>query len=452
MSAALTQQAPTRTAADSAVVPPGYQRTEVGVIPEDWETCQLDSLGSGSIPPIKAGPFGSSLTKATYVSDGYKVYGQEQVIRGDYLYGDYYITHKKYLELESCAVRAGDILLSLVGTVGRLLVVPEGAPPGIINPRLIRFSFDRSRVNACFFQFLFESEQVQSRLARQAQGGTMGVLNAGNLRPFWIPMPAPAEQRAIAEALSDVDGLLGALEALIAKKRSIKQVAMQQLLTGKTRLPGFSGPWETKRLGEHVTYLRTGTNSRAELTSEGPTKYLHYGDIHASTQVRLDPRVDEMPSLPEERARTLDRLQDGDLVFVDASEDLDGVGKSVEINGASDVEIVAGLHTIAARFEKSILADDFKGFLQFCPAFRQHLRRLAAGTKVYATTRGHIASAEVPLPTVEEQTVIANVLSDMGAEITALERRRDKTRAIKQGMMQQLLTGRVRLVMPKMAA
>jgi type I restriction enzyme S subunit len=261
-----------------------------------------------------------------------------------------------------------------------------------------------------------------------------------------IPVPPPPEQRAIAEALSDVDGLLGALEALIAKKRAIKQAAMQQLLTATTRLPGFSGPWETKRLGEDVIYLRTGTNSRAELTSEGPTKYLHYGDIHTSTQVSLNPRVHDMPSLPEDRARTLDRLRDGDLVFVDASEDLDGVGKSMEITGAADVEIVAGLHTIAARFDKSVLVDGFKAFLQFCPVFRQHLRRLAAGTKVYATNRGHISSAEVPLPSVDEQTAIATVLYDMDAEIAALERRAAKTRSIKQGMMQQLLTGRVRLV------
>ena len=165
-------------------VKPGYKQTEVGLIPEEWEVCRLDSLGTGPTPPIKAGPFGSSLTKDAYVSTGYKVYGQEQVIRGDYHYGDYFITDKKYRELESCAVRPGDVLLSLVGTVGKLLSVPDNAPPGVINPRLIRFSFDKGRVCPRFFTFLFESEVVQSLLERRAQGGTMGVLNAGILRPF----------------------------------------------------------------------------------------------------------------------------------------------------------------------------------------------------------------------------------------------------------------------------
>ncbi len=118
-------------------LPKGYQQTEVGVIPEDWEVRELESLGTGTIPSIKAGPFGSALTKDTYVPMGYKVYGQEQVIRGDHLYGNYFISIDKFRQLESCAVRPGDILLSLVGTAGKVLVVPENAPPGIINPRLI---------------------------------------------------------------------------------------------------------------------------------------------------------------------------------------------------------------------------------------------------------------------------------------------------------------------------
>jgi type I restriction enzyme S subunit len=278
-------------------------------------------------------------------------------------------------------------------------------------------------------------------------------ISPDDIRRFYIAVPPTnAEQRAIAEALSDVDRLLGCQEALIAKKRAIKQAAMQQLLTGKTRLPGFSGEWKTKRLGDHVKFLRHGINSRADLTNEGSVKYLHYGDIHTSPDVYLDPRVTAMPALSMEQARSLDRLEDGDLVLVDASEDMEGVAKSVELKGLQGQVVVAGLHTIAARFDKSILVDGFKAYLQFCPDFQDHLRRLAAGTKVYATHRNHIADAEMELPAPEEQTAIAAVLSDLDAEIAALGARRDKTRVIKQGMMQQLLTGRVRLVEPEVAA
>jgi type I restriction enzyme S subunit len=190
--------------------------------------------------------------------------------------------------------------------------------------------------------------------------------------------------------------------------------------------------------------MRNGVYSRAELTVDDPVKYLHYGDIHAAPKAFLEPR--DLPSITLDMARTLDRLRDGDLVFVDASEDIEGVGKSVEIVGVHDAELVAGLHSIAARFDKEVLADGFKAYLQFSPAFYRQLKRLAAGTKVYATNRAHIASVEMRLPSIDEQKAIATILSDMDAEISALEQRRNKTRDLKHAMMQELLTGKTRLV------
>lgn len=219
---------------------------------------------------------------------------------------------------------------------------------------------------------------------------------------------------------------------------------MQQLLTCQTRLPGFTGEWEVSRLGDHVEFLRNGTNSRAELTGDGAVKYLHYGDIHGSADTSLS--ADALPSLPSPKARSLSRLRDGDLVLADASEDLSGIGKSVEIRDVKGLEVVAGLHTIAARFDTRVLANGFKAYLQFHPTFANQLRRLAAGTKVYATTRSHVGSVEISLPGIQEQVAISAVLSDMDAELSALESRREKTVALKQAMMQELLTGRTRLV------
>jgi len=285
--------------------------------------------------------------------------------------------------------------------------------------------------------------------ARFLSGSGVPTLNRNDVHQHLTPIPPPVEQQAIATVLSDADDLIESLEALIAKKRAIKQAAMQELLTGRTRLPWFAGEWEVRRLGDHLSFLRHGTNSRSDLTMDGTIRYLHYGDIHTSADVYLDPTVTPMPTIATEHAKKLDRLDEGDLVFVDASEDVEGVGKSVELHGLRGHHIVSGLHTIAVRFNKSLLADGFKGYLQFCPPFLRHLRRLAAGTKVYATNRAHIASAELPLPPLPEQRAIATVLSDMDAEITALERRLDKTRAIKQGMMQQLLTGSIRLPIPE---
>jgi type I restriction enzyme S subunit len=409
-------------------VKPGYKQTEVGVIPKEWHVCRLDSLGEGQTPPIKAGPFGSSLTKATYVPTGYKVYGQEQVIHGDHFYGDYFITQKKYRELESCAVRPGDVLLSLVGTVGRLLVLPENSPAGIINPRLIRFSFDKTRVSSTFFQFLFQSGHVQRSLERQMQGGTMGVLNAGALRPFCIPLPPLPEQRAIAAALGDVDALLDGLTRLIAKKRDLKHAAMQQLFTGQTRLPGFHGEWEAANLGE-IAMIRNA-KVVASMTPAG-TQCVELEFIGQGTGRLLGSSSAAGPS-------TKYSFKAGDVLFGRLRPYLKKYWLAT-FDGVCSTEI----WPLVARDDR--LLGTFLYLLVQTNEFAD-AAGVSYGTHMPRSDWSVLAKLTVMLPSSEEQSAIAAVLSDMDTELSALEARRDKTRALKQAMMQELLTGRTRLV------
>lgn len=420
----------------------GYKQSEVGVIPTDWQVAELgDCLGAHPEYGINAAavPYSDQLPTYIRITDISREgrFTPEPRASVSSSMADYY-----YL-LE------GDIVFARTGaSVGKSYRYDPADGPLVFAGFLIRVRPDPEKLLPTFLE-AYVNTTAYWRWVRQTsmRSGQPGI-NGSEYAKLRVPLPSVKEQRAIATALSDLDALLDGLDRLIAKKRDLKQAAMQQLLTGRTRLPGFSGEWEVRRLGGHVRFLKNGSHSRAQLTGDGSLKNLHYGDIHTSTRVVLDPRVTAMPSLPLNCGASLDRLQDGDLVFVDASEDLDGVGKSVELMGVSGVEVVAGLHTIAARFDKSVLADGFKGYLQFVPEFRSHLTRLAAGTKVYATSRAHIASAEIRLPGASEQFAIAAVLSDMDAEIGALEARRDKTRDLKQAMMQELLTGRTRLVQP----
>jgi len=419
----------------------GYKKTEVGVIPQDWDVKRLGDLGNvvrgGSPRPAGDlryfnGTFIPWLTVAalTNIPDH-----QLDVSETATFLTEEGSKRSRTLPAETLIIANSGATLG----VAKLLKITCCANDGIaaiIDQRLGEKRFVSFYIN------------TQTKKLREvvATGNGQPNLNTGLIREISIPFPPPPEQRAIATALSDVNALLGALDRLIAKKRDLKQAAMQQLLTGQTRLPGFSGEWEVKRLGDHLKFLSNGANSRAELTQDGRVKYLHYGDIHGAQGLLLNPRSSAMPFLPESKAERLDRLKDGDLVFADASEDLDGVGKSVELQGVGDWEVVSGMHTIAVRFDKSVLADGFKTYLQLIPTFRNHLRRLAAGTKVYATNMSHIASAELNLPTTDEQEAIAAVLSDMDAEIEALETRCAKTRDLKQAMMQELLTGKIRLI------
>jgi type I restriction enzyme, S subunit len=409
---------------------PGYKQSEVGVIPEDWEVKAVADV-------VK---YTNGKAHEQNITDS----GNFVVVNSKFISSEGFI--RKYSQKPFCPTEKEDVLMVMSDvpngraiakcfwvdsdntyTVNQRICVLH---PNKINGKLLYYKLDRNP-----FYLAFDDGAKQTNLRKE------DVISC----PLSIPS-SEFEQGAIATALSDVDALLDGLDRLIAKKRDIKQAAMQLLLTGETRLQGFEGEWAVKRLGDHVTFLRNGVNSRAELTLDDPVKYLHYGDIHACTSVMLDPT--SLPGLPSGKAKNLDRLRDGDLIFVDASEDLAGVSKSVEICGASGTEIVSGLHTIAARFEKEVFADGFKAYLQFCPVFSNQLRRLAAGTKVYATNRFHIASVEMRLPGIKEQEAIAATLSDIDAEIAALERRRNKTKDIKQAMMQELLTGKTRLVTP----
>jgi type I restriction enzyme S subunit len=212
-----------------------YHKTKIGWFPKNWSIERIGKIGNRSRPTLKAGPFGSSLKKDSYSRNGYKVYGQEQVIRGRIDFGDYYIDEEKYLELISCEIKEGDILISLVGTIGKVLVVPNKYEKGIINPRLIRLSIDHDNYNVDFVKYIFESNWMRRRLKNNSQGGTMGVLNVSNISSIFIPIPPIQEQKKIAKILSTWDLAIEKTEARIKEKENLKKGLMQKLLTGKVR-------------------------------------------------------------------------------------------------------------------------------------------------------------------------------------------------------------------------
>ena len=269
-------------------------------------------------------------------------------------------------------VDAPGVVTGRYGTIGEIFLISEPFWP--LNTTLYVRDFHGNDP-----RFIYYHLQKFDFTSFSGKSGVPGV-NRNDLHVETVTLPTdPAEQLAISAALSDVDALLDGLNRLIAKKRDLKRTAMQQLLTGRTRLPGFDGEWEVRRLGDHVVFMRNGVNSRAELLPEGRVRYLHYGDIHASKDVYLSAAL--LPCLPDTKATSLDRLKDGDLIFADASEDAAGVGKSVELKEVGSTEVVSGLHTIAARFDKKVVADGFKGFLQFCPPFASSFGASPQGPK-----------------------------------------------------------------------
>ena len=173
-------------------------------LPMGWVWTNFVEIAENTPNALKAGPFGSALKKSFYVPSGYKIYGQEQVIKEDPFYGDYYIDEEKYNSLRSCSVKPKDILISLVGTIGKVLILPEGISEGIINPRLVKLSLHKSLTLAEFIKAYLESPSVRDYFSKLSHGGTMDILNLTTLKALPILLPPLNEQRQIVDKLDRI--------------------------------------------------------------------------------------------------------------------------------------------------------------------------------------------------------------------------------------------------------
>jgi type I restriction enzyme S subunit len=421
---------------------PGYKRTEVGVIPEEWDTSPCSEISERIMVGIVIRP------TQYYVRQGVPAFRSANVREDGINDLDLvFISEASNEILSKSQTRTGDVLTVRTGYPGTSAVVhSKHAGCNCIDILITRPSWKLdSEWLAIWINSPFGKEQV----LRNQGGLAQKHFNVGDMRNLVVALPSPPEQRAIATALSDVDGLLGGLDRLIAKKRDLKQSAMQQLLTGQTRLPGFHDKWEVKRLGELFNFSGGYSASRDQLSAEGYC-YLHYGDIHGATKTCIDADADfqDIPKLdiPLKRVSSASLLDDGDVVFVDASEDDAGTSKHIVVVNKSRKPFISGLHTIVAKSKTDELSHEYRRYCFQTPAIRQQFLFYSVGTKVSGISKSNIPKLTLSFPKVPEQTAIAEVLTEMDAELAALEQRRDKTRALKQAMMQELLTGKTRLV------
>ncbi len=432
---------------DAQCVRPGYKQTDVGVMPEDWDVACLSKkttkIGSGITP---------TGGERVYKQTGRPFLRSQNVGWGQLLLDDIaFIDEATHATFNSTEIEVDDVCLNITGaSIGRSVVADARIEGGNVNQHVCIIRTIKNDLHPHFLNYLLLSDAGQRQIDSYQAGGNRQGQNFGQIGSFLVPLPPIPEQRAIATALSDVDALIASLDKLIAKKRDLKQGAMQQLLTGQRRLPGFSGEWEVKRLGDLFTFSGGLSASREQLSDSGYC-YLHYGDIHKSSKIFIDV-VAEFMDIPKLNVCLSDvspsaLLKDGDVVFVDASEDDEGTSRHWVVVNHEDLPYISGLHTIVAKSRDSSLSNAFKRYCFQTQNIRQQFLFYAVGTKVSGISKTNIAKLELKFPPLlEEQAAIATILSDMDTEIVALEARRDKTRALKQGMMQELLTGRIRLV------
>ena len=375
--------------------PKGYKQTEVGVIPEDWEVIAL-----GMVCTLHNG---RAYALHEWETSGIPVIRLQNLTGGD----DYYYSKLNLPDEKYCS--QGDLLYMWSATFGPRIWTGDRA---IYHYHIWKVTPHPTKAKA---DFLFHKlgDITLEKKTRAANGGTMLHVTKGDMEATLISLPTKAEQQAIAEALSDADALIESLEQLLAKKRQIKQGAMQELLTGKKRLPGFGGEWEICRLGE-VAPLQRGFDLPNPQLQQGPYPVVYSNGIlyhHIEYQVKG-------PGVVTGRSGTI-----GTVTFVEQNFWPHNTSLWVTSFKGNDPKFVYYLFT------------------------RIGLDRFATGSGVPTLNRNDVHAFKVGMPpTKAEQTAIATLLSDMDTELAALETKLAKARQIKQGMMQELLTGRIRLV------
>lgn len=318
----------------------------------------------------------------------------------------------------------------------------------VFDSHVVRFKTNTDVVNPMYLYLACIRPDARKYFLANAKTATMTTIDQTVLGRCPIPYPAMKEQTAIAEAVSDVDNLLSSLQKLIEKKKAIKQGAMEELLTGKKRLPGFGEQWSEASFADLFDFLPTNAFTRDQMTDTGTIHNIHYGDILTKYGACLDISNTAVPYLLEtvsvKKYSESSYARNGDVIMADTAED-NTVGKCVELVNIRG-KVLSGQHTMLCR-PKLPFAPKFLGYYMNSGYFHDQMLPFITGIKVSSISKANVSALIFKYPSsVDEQEAIADVFSDMDSEIEQLEKKLAKYQQIKQGMMQELLTGRIRLV------
>jgi type I restriction enzyme S subunit len=345
-------------------------------------------------------------------------------------------------QYRNAKLKSGDLVMTVVGAnTGQVEVAPAWLDGGVLSRSTARIAVDHRKAAPGFVQAVLVSPVGRRQVLNHTKEGAQPVVSCRDVASFSVAVPPLPEQRAIAAALTDVDALLGALDRLIAKKRDLKEAAMQELLTGQTRLPGFSGTWETLSLFALFDF-RNGVNAEKSAYGAG-TRFINVLEVITRSHLKAHHAPGRI-ALGRVRQESY-RVRYGDVLFNRTSETQEEVGLAAVYE--DDEDVVFGGFVIRARPKPDAdLNHRFCGYALRAPRVRQQIIARGQGAIRANIGQSDLRKVMMSRPSRAEQTAIAAVLSDMDAELAALEARRDKTRLLKQGMMQQLLIGRTRLV------
>lgn len=408
-------------------VKPGYKQTNVGLIPEDWG---VEPLGKRS--SFKTGPFGSTLHQSDYVHEGIPVINPMHIKNGRITpRPDTSISEEAAQRLNEFRMKPGEIIIGRRGDMGRCATVNDhnkgwicGTGSMLIRPRLD---------DPNFLTLVLSSPTTIKTIEDASVGSTMTNLNQTTLSRLNIQTPSIEEQRAIATAIGDIDALLESLNSLITKKRAIKQATMQQLLSGETRVSTPQNDWTDTTLGEIVErFVGGGTPSRTVadywggnipwVSTKDFASFSPYTSQESITRQGLNNSAASL--IPAETLLISTRMAVGRTAIY-----------KVDVAINQDIKALIPRAHISQRF-----------LLHWLNHNNHKISSTSNGSTVSGISINDLKRIKIKIPDIHEQNSIAKVLDDMDYDISILESRIHKTNSLKQAMMQELLTGRTRLI------
>ncbi|NOT89195.1 MAG: hypothetical protein HOP03_13585 [Lysobacter sp.] len=415
-----------------------YKQTDAGMIPEEWEAISIFDLSDRRKELFDDGDW----IEAEYLtSSGIRLIQTGNIGEGQFTDKESkkYISEESFKKLGCKALQVGDLLICrLAEPAGRACILPYIGEERIITAVDVTiFRPPSSLADRRYLVNVFSTPRWFQFVNERCGGSTRTRIARGELGKIKIPLPPIPEQRAIAEALGDMDALLGALDRIIAKKCDLKQAAMQQLLTGQTRLPGFHGEWQLKRLGDVADIRSGGTPSTAEaLFWDGDVPWCTPTDITALHGYKYLGETSRMITQLGLKASSAEMIPAHSIVMTSRATIGECAINTVPVSTNQGFKNFIPFQTIDVDFLYYLLTTQKHGFISLC-----------GGSTFLEIGKTQLVSYQVRLPaSKDEQAAIGKILSDMDAELSALEQRRNKTRDLKQAMMQELLTGRTRLV------
>ena len=420
-------------------IPKGYKQTEIGIIPEDWEVKKLGEIGTtyGGLTGKKKEDFG---TGNSYYIPFLNILMNITV--------DPKNLEKVYIKENETQnkVKRGDLFFNTSSEtpeeVGMCAVLTEDLENTYLNSFCFGYRLKDKNIDGLSLSYFINSEHGRKIFASIAQGATRYNLSKQYFNNVEILIPPIHEQQAIAKVLSDIDKLIESIDKLIEKKKLIKKGVMQQLLTGKKRLPGFKGEWVRKKLGEVGNITGAGVDKKINKNEE-LVRLLNYMDVYKKDFL-YDKEINYWTTAPKSKIEQCS-VKKGDVFFTPSSELQTDIAHSAVAMDDMD-NVVYSYHIIRLRLKENWDLK-FRTYIFKTRNFLEPAEKMAEGSgKRYVISLKNFRELEIFYPSnIKEQQAIAKILSDMDAEIEALQKKKQKYEQIKKGAMQQLLTGKIRL-------